>query len=127
MALLAGCALQVAPMSCMFCAQFCSAHNLSACSTPSQRFWQEHFVDTHKRQHCRCRGRRMPASCTLQASSGVEPSLAELQERLDEAVTQENYQAAAELRDKITCGLPLQKFIVRDCTEWVSGVYYVDF
>ena len=40
----------------------------------------------------------------MQASSGVEPSLAELQERLDEAVSRENYQAAAELRDKITCG-----------------------
>ena len=37
----------------------------------------------------------------MQASSGVEPSLAELQERLDEAVARENYQAAAELRDKI--------------------------
>ena len=40
----------------------------------------------------------------MQASRGVEPSLAELQERLDEAVARENYQAAAELRDKITCG-----------------------
>lgn len=43
----------------------------------------------------------MRACWSVRASSGVEASLAELQDRLDEAVARENYQAAAELRDKI--------------------------
>jgi len=40
--------------------------------------------------------------CVVQASSEAEASLAELQDRLDEEVARENYEAAADLRDKIT-------------------------
>ncbi len=53
----------------------------------------------------------------MQASSGVEPSLAELQERLDEAVAPENYQAAAELRDNIMCGLLWLQFLLNSAVH----------
>ena len=58
----------------------------------------------------------------MQASSGVEPPLAELQERLDEAVTRENYQAAAELRDKITYALSHQHFLLKGSASRVLGI-----
>lgn len=54
-----------------------------------------------RNRFARRRARRR-VHCVVQASSEAEASLAELQERLDEEVARENYEAAADLRDKIT-------------------------
>jgi len=53
------------------------------------------------RNRCARRRARRRVHYAVQASSEAEASLAELQERLDEEVARENYQAAADLRDKI--------------------------